>query len=171
MPADEPEQATHWLSADEMRAWLAFWEATRLVDDALERDLQQHSGLSHGEYQILAMLSQAPEQRLRMSALADVVLVSRSRLTYQVTQLEKAGLVRRVECLSDKRGAVAELTGQGMAVLRTAAPGHVAAVRRVFFDRLTPAQVTALGDALAAIVSGPFEGSERRTIAELWPAS
>lgn len=134
-----------------MRAWLAFWGAMHLVDAAIDRDLHEHIGLSHGEYQILAMLSAAPAQRLRMSTLAAIVFVSRSRLTYQVTQLEKAGLVRREEYPGDKRGAVCALTEQGMATLRAAAPGHVACVRHVFFDVLTPRQVAALGDALAAV--------------------
>ncbi len=168
---DAPVQnEPRWLSAPEMRAWLAFWGATRLVDDALDRDLEEQSGLSHGDYQILAMLSAVPEHRLRMSTLAEVVLVSRSRLTYQVTQLEQAGLVRREECLTDRRGAVAVLTERGYEVLRTAAPGHVASVRRVFFDALTPEQVAVLGDALTTIVGRLLEGSELQTIAELWEA-
>lgn len=84
----EPSEA-RWLSAAEKRAWLSFWGATRLVDDALDRDLQACSGLSHGEYQLLAMLSGAPDRRMRMSALAGVALVSRSRLTYQVESVRR----------------------------------------------------------------------------------
>jgi DNA-binding MarR family transcriptional regulator len=165
------EQETRWLTPPEMRAWLAFWGTTRLVADALECDLQTHSGLSLGDYQILAMLSAAPDHQLRMSALAEVVLVSRSRLTYQVTQLEKAGLVQREECPSDKRGAVAILTPQGEEVLRAAAPGHVECVRRVFFDVLTPEQVEVLGDALTAVMDRLLEEPECRMLSEMWAAS
>jgi DNA-binding MarR family transcriptional regulator len=158
---------TRWLSAAEMRAWLAFWGAMHLVDAAIDRDLQERSGLSHGAYQILALLSAAPGHRLRMSALAEVVFVSRSRLTYQVTQLEMAGLVRREECPSDKRGAVAVLTERGMEVLRAAAPGHVACVRRVFFDALTPEQVAVLGDALSAVRDHLLGETERHLLTAL----
>ncbi len=169
---DAPLEAEpSWLDAREMRTWLAFWGAMRLVDDAIDRDLRTRSGLGHSEYQILAMLSSAPDRRLRMSALADVVFVSRSRLTYQVTQMEKAGLVRREDCPSDKRGAFAVLTDKGMEALRSAAPGHVACVRRVFFDALTPEQVTVLGDALTAVVERQLEDPERKAIAEIWAAA
>ena len=157
-----------WLDAREMRAWLAFWGAMRLVNDAIDRDLRARSGLGHSEYQMLAMLSSAPDRRLRMSALADVVFVSRSRLTYQITQLEKSGLVRREERPSDKRGSFAVLTEKGMEVLRSAAPGHVACVRQVFFDALTPEQVAVLGDALTAVVERQLEDPERKAIAEIW---
>ena len=157
----------HWLSAREMRTWLAFWGAMHLVDAAIDRDLQERSGLSHGAYQILAMLAAAPAQRLRMSTLAEVVFVSRSRLTYQVTQLEKAGLVQREEYAGDKRGAVAALTTRGLETLREAAPGHVACVRRVFFDVLTPQQVGVLGDALTAVRDRLLGGTERGIITEL----
>ena len=154
--ADSPSRGQEqseprWLSPAETRAWLAFWWAMQLVDATVDRDLQGRSGLSHGEYQILATLSIAPERRLRMGALAEVVVVSRSRLTYQVTHLEKAGLVRREDDLGDKRGTVCVLTERGMGELRAAAPGHVACVRRVFFDVLTPEQVAVLGDALGAV--------------------
>ncbi len=145
------EDETEWLSETEMRAWLGFWRAMRVVDDAIDRDLRSRMGLSHGEYQILAMLSASPERSLRMSTLANMVLVTRSRLTYQVTQLEKTGFVRREECPSDKRGAIAVLTDKGMNELHRAAPGHVECVRRVFFDALTPEQVVVLGDALTSI--------------------
>jgi DNA-binding MarR family transcriptional regulator len=168
---EEREDETRWLTAPEKRAWLAFWGACHLLDNAIDRDLQARSGLSHGDYLILAMLSAAPAHRLRMSTLAEVVFVSRSRLTYQVTQLEKAGLVRREDCPSDKRGAVAVLTPEGYGLLRAAAPGHVACVRRVFFDVLTPEQVAVLGDALTSIVERLLEDPERRIVAEMWAAA
>ena len=166
-----PEAEPSWLDAREMRAWLALWGATRLIDDAIDRDLRTRSGLGHSEYQILATLSSAPDRRLRMSALADVVFVSRSRLTYQITQMEKAGLVRREDCPSDKRGAFAVLTDKGLEALRSAAPGHVACVRRVFFDALVPEQVAVLGEALTAVMERQLEDPERKAIAEIWAAA
>lgn len=159
---------THWLSKPELRAWLAFWGATHLVGGVIERDLQNRRGLSHGDYQILAMLSGAPDCRLRMSALAEVVFVSRSRLTYQVTQLERARLLRRENFPNDKRGLVAVLTEEGMETLRETAPGHVAIIRKAFFDVLTPEQVVTLGDAFTAIMDGLPDDDQHRTFADLW---
>ncbi len=149
----EVEQETRWLTPVELRTWLAFWGAMRVVDTALDRDLRGQSELSHNDYYILARLSKAPEHRLRMSELAESMFGSRSRLTYQVTQLERAGLVRREDCLTDKRGAVAVLTQEGLQALRTLAPKHLASIRRIFFDQLTDEQVKVLGDAFWAIIA------------------
>ena len=162
MPSEEPtpelirekEPDGGWLTPAQLRTWMAFLAGTYVVDAALDRDLRTFSELSHNDYKILSLLSNAPGQRLRMSTLADLVFGSRSRLTYQVTQLERAGLVRREEVSTDKRGAVAVLTPQGQDVLRTVAPKHVASIRRIFFDQLTDEQVKELGDALLAILAG-----------------
>ncbi|HZS92780.1 MAG TPA: hypothetical protein VFE42_35490 [Chloroflexota bacterium] len=79
--------------------------------------------------------------------------------------------MRREECPNDKRGAVAILTPRGEEVLRTTAPGHVACVRRSFFDALRPEQVDVLGDALTAVMDRLLREPERRMLAELWAAS
>jgi DNA-binding MarR family transcriptional regulator len=155
-----------WLTPKEMRTWLSFWGVAHLIDVALDHDLRAESSLSHNDYQILAMLSNAPEHRLRMSELADRVFGSRSRLTYQVTQLEKAGLVRREGCLTDKRGAVAVLTEQGQGLLNVIAPGHVESIRRVFFDVLTPEQVNLLGEALHSVIKGLEGGGALECVLE-----
>lgn len=148
------EQETRWLAPAEMRTWMAFWGTVYVVNAALDRDLRAHSELSHSDYLILAMLCTAPEHQLRMSELANRLFRSRSRLTYEVIQLERAGLVRRENCLTDKRGAVAVLTREGLHMLRTVAPRHVASIRRIFFDQLTDEQVKGLDEALWTIVSG-----------------
>ena len=172
MTFDDPAlpglQGKRWLTAAEKRAWLGLCGSMRLIDEAIDDDLHIGDALSHSDYQILAMLSAAPEHRLRMSTLAEVVFVSRSRLTYQVTQLEQRGLVRREDFPSDRRGQVAVLTGAGLAVLQAAAPGHVASVRRVFFDLLTEEQVAVLGDAFSAIIARALKDRERELLAALW---
>ena len=129
-----------------MAAWLAFLEVSHRLDRVIEQQLRQDAGLSHAQYEILSRLEPAPGGRLRMSELADVIIVSRSGLTYQVTQLERAGLVRR----DDERGVLAVLTADGRAALLRAAPGHVRVVRRYLIDALTPAQRSALAEGLAA---------------------
>ncbi|WP_033213177.1 MarR family winged helix-turn-helix transcriptional regulator [Kitasatospora phosalacinea] len=140
-----------WLDETEMAAWRGFVEATNLVARRLERQLKEDAGLSHTQYEILVQLSAVPGGSLRMTDLADRLVTSKSGLTYQVTQLEKAGLVARRSCPSDVRGVFAEITDQGWAVLRAAAPGHVAAVREALIDVLTPAQLAALADSLGTV--------------------
>jgi DNA-binding MarR family transcriptional regulator len=147
---DQPRPDQRWLDPAEMTAWLAFLEVSHLLDRAIEQQLRQDAGLSHAQYEILNRLAAARDGQLRMSDLADVIIVSRSGLTYQVTQLEKAGLVRRGKCPSDDRGVLAILTPAGRAALVRAAPGHLRVVRDNLIDALTPAQLAALTEALTA---------------------
>jgi DNA-binding MarR family transcriptional regulator len=136
---------TRWLTDHEQRTWRAFLEATRRLDEQLDRELQHQAGLPLAYYTILAMLSEAPDRTLRMSDLARRTWSSRSRLSHAVDRLEEKGWVVRQSCPSDKRGSFARLTDAGFGVLETAAPGHVEGVRRHMFDQLTPSQVDALG--------------------------
>ena len=136
---------TRWLTNDEQRTWRAFLEATRRLDEQLDRELQHEAGMPLSYYIILVMLSEAPGRTLRMSDLAKRTWSSRSRLSHAVDRLEEKGWVERISCPSDKRGAFALLTDAGFAVLEAAAPGHVEGVRRHLFDQLTPSQVEALG--------------------------
>jgi DNA-binding MarR family transcriptional regulator len=137
-----------WLDDAEMAAWLAFLEVSHRLDRAIEQQLRRDAGLSHAQYEVLARLDVAGGQ-LRMSQLADVIIVSRSGLTYQVTQLERAGLVRREKDADDERGVLAVLTSAGKAALYRAAPGHVRVVRHYLIDALTPAQRSAIAEGLA----------------------
>ncbi|KOG30825.1 MarR family winged helix-turn-helix transcriptional regulator [Streptomyces resistomycificus] len=145
---------TRWLTPKEQRAWRAYIAATQLLEDAIDRQLQQEAGMPHLYYSILANLSEAPEHRLRMTDLAEKVKITRSRLTYAVTRLEKDGLLRREDCRWDKRGSVAALTDEGMTVLEHTAPGHVETVRAALFDRLTDEQVGQLEEICAGIAQG-----------------
>ncbi|MER7016301.1 MarR family transcriptional regulator, partial [Saccharopolyspora sp. NPDC000359] len=111
-----------WLDDEEMAAWTTFVEASNLVARKVEQQLREQAGLSHPQYEILVRLSAAPGGELRMTELAQLVVTSKSGLTYQVTQLEKAGLVRRRTCETDDRGVYALLTEQGRERLR--AHGH-----------------------------------------------
>src|SRR4051794_4568835 len=96
----------------------------------LDGELQRDAGLPLAYYQALAMLSEAPDRTLRMSALAQQTWSSRSRLSHAVDRLEEKGWVRRLTCPGDRRGAYAQLTDAGYAVLNAAAPAHVESVRR-----------------------------------------
>jgi len=147
---DEPR----WLSAQEMRAWRGYLGLVRLLDDRLNRDLQEESGLTLADYEILVRLSEAPQRRLRMTELAQGAMISKSRLSHQMTRLEDRGLARREVCPTDRRGAFAVLSDAGFDVLAAAAPGHVASVRHHLFDRLTSEQVEALGKLSDAVIAG-----------------
>ena len=129
--------AVRWLDETEQRAWRAYLESSKVLMDALDRELQQDAAMPHTYYEILVRLSEADGRALRMSELADVTLSSRSRLSHAVARLEERGWVARRDCSTDRRGQVALLTDAGFAVLAAAAPGHVAAVRGYLLDALT----------------------------------
>ncbi|MFE2108601.1 MarR family winged helix-turn-helix transcriptional regulator [Kitasatospora sp. NPDC059463] len=154
-PSAPPSAASsyepRWLDEEEMAAWRSFVTASNLLNRRLERQLKEESGLSHTQYEILVHLSAAPAGSLRMTELADKLVTSKSGLTYQVTQLEKMGLVSRRSCPSDVRGVFAELTDQGSEMLREAAPGHVALVRELLIDVLSREQLTVLADGLGLV--------------------
>ncbi|MEV7096677.1 MarR family transcriptional regulator [Amycolatopsis sp. NPDC051045] len=137
-----------WLNAQEKRAWNAFFGTYELLNRRLDQQLKQDSGISHLQYVILARLSGAPDRELRMTELACAVSTPKSGLSYQIGQLERAGLVRRRACESDPRAVYAVLTEAGTALLERAAPGHVALVRELLIDVLTPGQLDALADGL-----------------------
>jgi DNA-binding MarR family transcriptional regulator len=143
--------AVTWLDEDEMRAWHSFLAAGALIDRLVDAQLKEAVGLSHPQYEILVRLAGTPDGELRMTELADTLLTSKSGLTYQVTQLEKAGLVERRSCPSDVRGVLAVLTEAGRQRLEQAAPGHVTLVRELLIDVLTPRQLATLADALGEV--------------------
>lgn len=140
-----------WLSDQEQAAWRGYLAILRLVTTSIDRQLHEEAGLPHGYYQLLAMLSEAPGRTLRMSQLADVTMTSQSRISHAVSALEMRGWVKRSPSPEDRRGQVAMLTDDGFAALVDLAPGHVAEVRRLIFDRITPEQVEqlkAIADAI-----------------------
>ena len=153
-----------WLDEEEQQVWRSFLTASRLFFDQIERQLQQDFGLPHAYYEILVRLSEAPDRTLRMSQLASTSLSSRSRISHAVARLEESGWVRRRPCPDDRRGALAQLTDEGVAYLEAAAPGHVATVRTYLFDALTPQQQAALRDATDAMVAHLSD-------VPVWPAS
>jgi len=153
MAGERTRERTKWLTGDEQRAWRSYLEATKVLMDALDRQLQREAGMPHAYYEILVRLSEAEGRALRMSELAEITLSSRSRLSHAVARLEERGWVVREDCLTDRRGQIARLTDEGFAVLAAAAPGHVAAVRRFVVDVLDARQLAALTTASDAIVA------------------
>jgi DNA-binding MarR family transcriptional regulator len=159
---------TRWLTAAEQHAWRSYLSASSLLEDAIDRRLQAEAGMPHLYYSILAKLSEAPERRLRMTDLAEAQKITRSRLTYAVTRLEKDGTVRREGCPTDKRGHMAVLTDEGMALLERVAPGHVETVRTAIFDHLTPEQVRQL-DEICGTITRAIQGGNSGAAGEDLP--
>lgn len=151
-PSDEASGSGdgRWLSPSEQQAWRSYLRASRLLDDALDDDLSEH-GLQMTEYEILAMVSEADGGHLRMSALADQVIQSRSRLTHTAGRLEKRGLVQRRPAADDRRGVDLWLTDRGARLLAELAPVHVASVRKRLIDPLGEQGFAELGAAMATI--------------------
>jgi DNA-binding MarR family transcriptional regulator len=150
--ADE-EPPVKWLTAAELGSWLSLVRLMTWLPWSIDQQLQRDSNLRMVEYQVLAMLSESPERRMRMSALAEVTNASLSRLSHLVTRLEKRGLVRRDPDPADGRFTYAILTDQGFQVLAEAAPGHVAHVRSLVIDVLSREQLRRLGLGADRILS------------------
>ncbi len=140
-----------WLTAEQQADWRAYLLGVARLADALNRQLERDVDLSLSEYEILVRLSEAEGRTLRMSDLATSLMHSRSRLTHTVGRLEARGLVVRAACPDDRRGVNCSMTDAGYALLESAAPGHVLAVRENLVDRLTPEELRALGRAMTKV--------------------
>lgn len=151
MTTNTPQPA--WLDTQEQEVWRAYLRATRLLEVALDHDLQAH-GLQLSEYEILSMLSEQPDRCLRMSVIADQVVQSRSRLTHTAGRLENRGWVRRQACQGDRRGVELVLTDAGLVEISAMAPTHVGSVRAHLLDHLSREDLLALGRAMALISNG-----------------
>ncbi|MBI3429148.1 MAG: MarR family transcriptional regulator [Actinobacteria bacterium] len=142
-----------WLNSVEMRAWRNYIIASRHLLEALDTDLVGHD-LSMPDYEILAQLSDAPDRRLRMSELADIAMLSRSRLSHRMKVMEKAGWIKREACPHDKRGYFAVMTPKGWRAIVAAAPDHVESVRSRFLDHLTRADQIAIAQIFEKVGDG-----------------
>jgi DNA-binding MarR family transcriptional regulator len=148
---DEP--GVKWLTAEELDSWLSVVRLMTWLPWSIDQQLQRDSRLGMVEYQVLAMLSESPERTRRMSSLAEVTNASLSRLSRIVTRLEERGLVRRETDSKDGRFTNAILTEDGLRALAAAAPGHVAHVRSLVIDLLSPERLRTLGRDADRIVS------------------
>lgn len=125
------------LTETELEAWAGLLRVHATITHALDAELQNDCGISLSDYDVLVHLANAAEQRLRMSELAESILISQSGITRLVDRLVARGMVTRERCAEDRRGAFAALTPAGLDVLRRASPAHVASVRERFLNHLT----------------------------------
>ena len=147
-----------WLTDDEQRAWRGLLQMTSRLDARLNRDLQQSSGLSLADYDVLVLLTEAPDGRRRVFEVAEDLQWEQSRLSHHLARMQRRGLVAREECTTDRRGAFVVLTDAGRDAIEKAAPGHVDTVRQLVFDGLSEEQVAMLqsfvGRVLARLRAG-----------------
>lgn len=151
--ADANRESDPWLTAEQQQIWRSYLAMHRLLDERIERDMQRSGHMPHAYYLILAMLSEAPEHRLRMNRLAEVTGSSQSRLSHAVSRLEELGWIVREQDVADRRGQVATLTPAGYERLVQTAPLHAETVRSLLFDPLTAEQQAALGDICRTILA------------------
>jgi DNA-binding MarR family transcriptional regulator len=150
---DAEKTPVKWLTAAEVDSWLSVVRLMTWLPWSIDQQLRRDSNLGMVEYQVMARLSQNPERTLRMSQLADLANSSLSRLSHLVKRLEERGLVHREPDPADGRFTIATLTDQGLQTLADAAPGHVAHVRSLVVDVLSPEQLRRLGLTADRIVS------------------
>src|ERR1700759_3426285 len=124
-----------WLSDDEQQTWRTYLRMSSLLPAALNRQLQQDCGLTLPEYEVLVQLSESPERRLRPFQVCDALNWEQSRLSHQLTRMERRGLVLRRDCMADGRRGYVEPPPAGAEAIDAAAPRHVATVRGLVFDR------------------------------------
>jgi DNA-binding MarR family transcriptional regulator len=148
------------LSEQQMLAWRRFLRAHALVTRRLESDLLSEQNLPLASYDVLVQLVEAPERRLRMSQLADRVLLSRSGLTRLVDRLEREGLVRREACDSDARGLFTVLTAGGLDRLRAASPVHLRGIADYAVGRLDEDEAASLAALLGRFTDDDEAGDD-----------
>jgi len=167
-PEDAGDNAAVALRPGDRRllVWRAFLRAHKNILRRLERDLQSDADISMTAYDVLVQLVEAPCNRMRMSDLADAVLVTRSAVTRVVNRLERDGYVEREPDLNDGRGLFTVLTQKGRNALRAATPIHLRGVDELFIDRLTNVQLRQLFVLLALLDSEQQNaGPQRKTAA------
>jgi DNA-binding MarR family transcriptional regulator len=152
--------ATRWLEEDEQRTWRAFLRMQSQLAARLNRQLQSDSGLSLADYGVLVQLAEVPDGRLRPFELQERLHWEQSRLSHHLSRMQRRGLISREECPLDGRGAYVVITEAGRSAMVAAAPGHVDAVRQLFFNQLSPEQVAIL-ETLSTKVLQRLEQAER----------
>lgn len=147
---------THQLSA-----WRLFLQTYRRVLDELSDELEERQGLPLAWYDVLIQLYRSPEHRLRMNELAGSILLSKSGLTRLIDRMEKAGMVERASCPTDRRGSFAVLTPRGEEVFKEAAPIHLEGIARHFTDHLTPEEAGIMVAAFERILEALVRPAEK----------
>src|SRR5689334_7765360 len=132
-------------------AWRSYLKSHATILRALDADLIAQHGMTTRDYEVLLYLSQAPDRKLPMSALAESTMLTRSGITRLVDGLVAGGLIERVSCRSDARVSYAQLTDEGFAKLRSAGCTHVGSIRRLFLEHFDAEETSRLADLLSRL--------------------
>jgi DNA-binding MarR family transcriptional regulator len=142
-----------WLTADEQHAWRSFVRLQERLGGRLARRLQADAKLSAADFQVLVHLTDVPEGRRRFLDLSRALEWEKSRMSHHIARMAKRGLVTREECPEDGRGAFVVITPVGREAIEAAAPLHVEAVRALFLDHVTPAELRTLARISERVVA------------------
>lgn len=142
-----------WETSRQRRAWRPYIESSVLLETRLDEDLRASSGMSLLDFNLLLVLSESESHRLRMGELASRMVFSPSRLTYQITVLERRGWVLRQPAPDDRRVHHAVLTASGLVALREADRHHIETVRRLFTDDLADHELQVVADVFTRLSS------------------
>jgi len=151
VPSEPP--AVKWLDEKEERAWRSFQVMQSRLTALLARDLSSHSGLSYQDYVVLVALTDQSEGQMRLFQLGNLLGWEKSRISHQVSRMAERGLVEKRKCGSDRRGSFVAVTPAGRTEIGAAAPSHLEAVRRLFIDRLTPAQLASVSEVAQLVLA------------------
>src|SRR6266581_8782020 len=154
-----PGVMSRWLTEKEQQAWRGLLRMTSQLNARMNRKLLQEYGISLPDYEVLVVLSETPEGRLRVFEVADALAWEQSRVSHQLARMQRRGLVAREECPTDARGAFAVLTEAGRAAIERAAPAHVETVRQLVFDGVSPGELATL-TALTSRVLGRLQAAQ-----------
>ncbi|MGV9455210.1 MarR family winged helix-turn-helix transcriptional regulator [Streptomyces sp. NPDC003635] len=146
------EETVRWLTPEEQQAWRSFVRLQERLGGRLARQLQSESNISAADFAVLVHLTDVPEGRQRYQDLSRALEWEKSRMSHHIARMAGRGLVVRQECPEDGRGAFVAITEQGRTAIEAAAPLHVEAVRRLFLDHVTPAELRTLGEISARVV-------------------
>lgn len=138
-------------TAEQLRVWREYIETASSIGNELANRMQRTSALSASDYPVLLALSEAPNQTLRSSAIADELGWERSRVSHHLGRMEKRGMIRREICSQDSRGSNVILTPEGAAAFRRGSVPHLRDVYELFIEALSHEQLTALADITASL--------------------
>jgi DNA-binding MarR family transcriptional regulator len=141
------------VSPDEWQLWRSFRTMHRQLDAALERQLQRDAEISAADYGVLMTLFEAAGRQLRPNEIGEKLVWEKSRVSHQVSRMQKRGLVERRECDDDARGTLVGLTAEGTRAVLGSMREHANSLRKYFFDVLDPAQLDALRQASDRVVN------------------
>ncbi|MFF7534344.1 MarR family winged helix-turn-helix transcriptional regulator [Streptomyces bobili] len=147
------DEEARWLTAEEQRAWRGFVRLHERLGGRLARLLQSESKMSAADFAVLVNLTDVPDGRQRYQDLGRVLEWEKSRMSHHIARMAGRGLVVREECPDDARGAFVVITDAGRAAIEAAAPRHVEAVRELFLDHVTPAELRMLADISERVVA------------------